>query len=302
MLAAIAFFLSLRLVMPPDAHAVLRVVATTPDLAALVAEVGGEQVSVQAMSVRDQDPHYVDPRPSLVVKLSRADLLVVNGLGLEIGWLPPLMVNARNADIQLGAPGYFDASEHVRLMEVSRTVDRTRGDVHPGGNPHFLFDPRAASMVSRAIGERLAMLAPEQAHTFRGNARRVSEELLVLAKAETKRFSALGAKRLKVVTYHRSLVYLLDWLGIERPINVEPIPVVAPSPGHVSRVLSTMRAQKIGTILQERFYPTRTSQTLARMATAQLVILSGGTHFEKGERYVTRMKKMAEEIYASLSR
>ena len=110
------FALSLCLVSPTEADAVIRVVTTTPDLAALVADVGGKEVSVESMSSRDQDPHYVDPRPSLVLKLARADMLLVNGLDLEIGWLPPLQVNARNAAIQVGSAGYFDASEHVQLM------------------------------------------------------------------------------------------------------------------------------------------------------------------------------------------
>ena len=296
----LALCVSLCLVTP--AHAALNVVATTSDLAALVAEVGGDFVSVKALSTADQNPHYVDPRPSLVVALARADLLIVNGLELEVGWLPPLQVNARNAAIQIGGTGYFDASKHVRLLEVRQNTDRAMGDIHPGGNPHFLFDPRAGATLATAIGSRLATLDPERAVEFRANARRVSTTLRTLAAEQTRRFQALGDERLQVITYHRSLVYLLDWLEITRPINVEPKPGVAPSPAHVAKVLATMRAQKIRVILQERFYPTSTSKTLARMSKAQVVILPGGPKFAAGESYMDRMRRTVEAIYVALSR
>ena len=296
----LTFCASLCLMTP--AHAALNVVATTSDLAALVSVVGGDGVSVKTLSRADENPHYVDPRPSLVVALARADLLVVNGLDLEIGWLPPLQVNARNPSVQVGGAGYFDASEHVRLLEVPHHIDRAMGDIHPGGNPHFLFDPRAGADLAIAIGTRLSVLAPRRAVAFRTNARRVSKELKAMAAEQTRRFKALGADKLKVVTYHRSLVYLLDWLGITRPINVEPKPGVAPSPAHVARVLTTMRSQKIRTILQERYYPTRTSETLARMGKAKVVILPGGAKFKAGEGYMERLKKTAEAVYVALSR
>jgi len=284
------------------AHATLNVVATTADLAALAADVGGEQVSVRTLSSADEDPHYVDPRPSLVLALARADLLLLNGVELEVGWLPPLLVNARNADIQVGGPGHFDASRHVRLLETNAIADRAMGDIHPGGNPHFLFDPRAGARVAMVLSDQLAAIDPPRAALYRANAKRVSSELLAMAEQETRRFAGLSADQRRVVTYHRSLVYMLDWLGIERPINIEPKPGVSPSPGHVAKVLATMRSQRIGTILQERFYPTKTSETLARMTKSKVVILAGGTNIADGQRYVDRMRLMAQEVYAALSR
>ena len=279
----------------------LNVVASTPDLAAIAKEVGGDHVAVKSLSSPDQNPHYVDPRPNLVVSLARADMLLANGVELEIGWLPPLQINARNAAIQTSGPGYFDASHHVRLMEVPKKVDRSMGDIHPGGNPHYLFDPRAAAKVATALAEHLATLAPDNANDFRANGRRFAGELVKLGEEQSKRFQALGEEKLKVVTYHRSLVYLLDCLGIQRPINVEPKPGVAPSPGHVARVLTTMRSQKIGTILQERFYPTKTSDTLARMANAKVVMLPGGADFEGGQSYTEHILNMVEVIHAALA-
>jgi zinc/manganese transport system substrate-binding protein len=300
LLSGLAFCAVLCLVSP--VHAALSVVATTPDLAALASEVGGDAISVKSLSKAAENPHYVDPRPSLVVVVAQADLLILNGMELEIGWLPPILVNARNAAVQLGGSGYLDASKHVHRMEVPVSVDRALGDVHPGGNPHFTFDARAGATLAKVIGERLARLDPERATLFKANAKRVADELETIATSESVRFKALGPDKLRVVTYHRSLVYLLDWLGIERPINVEPKPGVAPSPSHVARVLATMRAQKIRIILQERFYPTHTSETLGRMTAAEVVVIPGGANFRAGETYTQRIRRTTEALYAALSR
>ena len=284
-------------------HAALKVVTTTPDLAALVAEIGGDQVSVTPLSRPGQDPHYVDPKPSLVVTLARADMLVFNGLELEIGWLPPLQTNSRNAAIQQGGAGYFDASRHVQPLEVSHETNRAMGDIHPGGNPHYLYDPRRGAAVAKALGTKLGELAPEQRDFFLQSADRVARKLQTLAHKESARFRALAPEKRRVVTYHRSLVYIIDWLGLERPITVEPRPGVAPSPSHVARVLSAMRSQKIGTILQERFYPTKTSETLARMTQSRVVILPGGANFmDKKELYSDRIQRTTEAIYGTLAR
>src|SRR5688572_16539722 len=160
-----------------DAEASARVVATTPDLAALVRAVGGDLVEVTSLSSASQDPHYVDPRPSLLIPLSKADLLVVNGLQLEAGWLPPLVTNARNTRIQPGSDGYLDASQYVQKLEVPASADRSQGDIHPGGNPHFTFDPRAAKHVVAAIAERLARIDPDHAGDYRESSAAFTAEL-----------------------------------------------------------------------------------------------------------------------------
>ena len=287
---------------PGSAHAALKVVTTTPDLAALVAEVGGEHVRVMPLSKPDEDPHYVDPKPSLVVALARADLLVFNGLELEIGWLPPLQVNSRNAAVQKGGIGSFDASRFVRVMEANQEANRAMGDIHPGGNPHYLYDPREGAKVATALGAKLAELMPSQRAHFLKNAELVSARLRTLAQTASERFRALPAAKRRVITYHRSLVYVLDWLGLERPMNVESRPGVAPSPAHVARVLNVMRSQKIRTIIQERHYPTKTSQTLARMTQAKLVVVPGGARFaDKKERYSQRIQRTLDLLYGAIA-
>jgi zinc/manganese transport system substrate-binding protein len=292
------------LMLSATSQAALKVVTTVPDLAALVAEVGGEHVKVTTMSSPDQDPHYVDPKPSLVIALARADLLVFNGLDLEIGWLPPIQANSRNAAIQKGGAGYFDASSHIDVLEIPVEANRAMGDIHPGGNPHYLYDPRQGALVAIAIGDKLAELIPKQSSFLRKNAQSVADKLKALAKEQKDRFAKLSPEQLKVVTYHRSLVYILDWLGIKRPINVEPLPGIAPTPRHVARVLSTMRAQNIKVILQERHYPTRTSDTLARMTKAKVAVIPGGANYKRNQKelYTDRIRRTAEVIYAALSR
>lgn len=264
----------LALSAPGLAAAKLSVAATLPGLAAIAREVGGPDVEVVALSSPQQDPHFVDPRPDRVVTLNRADLLVVNGLELELGWLPPLLAAARNPALAPGGRGHLDASTLVRRREVpTGPVDRAQGDVHPGGNPHFLFDPAAAAAVARGVGERLATLDPTHGADYRARAAALAGRLEALAAETAARFRALPAEARRVVVYHRSFPYLEAWLSLERVAEVEPKPGVSPDPAHVAKVLQAMRARSARVILQEDFYPTGTSKTLAGLAGARLVVL-----------------------------
>lgn len=295
-----SWLVTLLLLWSAAASAQVKVVTTLPDLAALAAEVGGDRVEVQSLARPGQDPHYVDARPSLVVTLNRADLLIINGMELEVGWLPPLQVQSRNPKIQLGAQGYLDASTVIQPMEVPATVDRSQGDIHPQGNPHFLFDPRRALLVSQAIAGRLAQLDPAGAATYQKNLQRFTQELEAFSQEQAQRFAALPAQQRQVVTFHRSLVYLLDWLQLKREINVQPRPGIQPTPSHTAKVLQTMRARGVRAILQEDFYPRKTSQTLARLGEARLVVLEGATRVDQEQRYLDHMRKLTEDIYEAL--
>lgn len=285
------------------AAAKVEIVATLPDLAALAAEIGGDLVSVTSLARPSEDPHYVDPKPSLLLPLSRADVLILNGLDLEVGWLRPLLVNARNGHIQPGGPGYLDASTLVqtKLQIPAGRIDRAQGDIHPGGNPHFTHDPRRAAEVALGIGATLATVDPDHAATFRDNAQRIATELRRLAKQEAARFAALPAAKRRVVVYHDSWVYLIDWLGLHQVATVEEKPGIKPSPGHVARVLSTMKQQGARLILQEEYYPRNTSETLSKLAKGELTVMRGGVHFERGETYAVHTKEIADLLYAALS-
>lgn len=284
------------------AWAELKIVATLPDLAALAQEIGGEHVEVSSLSSHREDPHYVDPSPDKIILLNRADLLIFNGLGLEEGWLPPLLVSARNSKIQPNTTGNLNASNFVQLLEIQTNVDRSQGDIHAGGNPHFLHDPRAALRVATSIRDRLVQLDPTHKDGY--NARFQSFQLSIskLIKEEREHFATLPLEKRKVITRHRSLVYFLDWLQIQRPLNIEPKPGILPTPQHTALVLKTMRAQGITIILHEDFYPHKTGETLARLSKGKVVLIPGGANFDKGERYQDRFKNVTRSLYDALSR
>ncbi len=293
---------SILATIPAVAAAKVEVVATLPDLAAIAAEVGGDKVRVTSLATSTEDPHYVDARPNLMLPLNRADLLIVNGLELEVGWLPPLQVGARNGAIQTGAEGYLDASEFVIRLEVPTTkIDRAMGDVHPGGNPHFSFDPRSGARIAKALAEKLSELDPDNRATYEANAGRLAAELEEVRRTERERFLALPAEKRKLVTYHRSFPYLVDWLELDEVIAIEPRPGIAPDPAHVARVLKTMRADGVRVIIQEEHYPQSTSKTLAKLVGGRLVVIHTATRFTKGERYVEHIRHLAQSIYDALA-
>lgn len=285
------------------AHAQVRVVATTPDLAAIAKAVGGSDVSVTSLAVSTQDPHYVDARPNLLVPLSRAQLLIVNGLELEVGWLPPLLSNARNRNIMPGASGHLDASSAITVLGTpTGPVDRSHGDVHVGGNPHFTFDPRRVKDVASAIRDRLIQIEPAKAAQWRANTTRFHQELDTVIADTARQFSSIPSAKRQIVTYHSSLPYLLNWLGLQEATTVEPLPGIDPTPRHTANVLQTMRTRGLRVILQEEFYPRSTSNTLANMTQGEVVVLPGGTRFERGESYIEHIREVTRLIHAAISR
>lgn len=300
---AIVFVLSVvTLAVSPRAEARVEVVATLPALAALAQEVGGDLVTVTALLAPTQDPHYADPRPSLMLALSKADLVIANGLDLEVGWLPRLLVGARNPRVQPGGEGYLDASTVVQRLDVPERAERSQGDVHPGGNPHFLYDARAASAIAGAIAARLAALDPANKDRYFERGRKAMKELSLFATAETRRFLDLGPERRRVVSYHKSFPYLYAWLHLEEVATVEPKPGIAPDPGHVAKVLATIKANGVPAILEEEFYPTSTSETLAQLGKSALVIVTGGPRFESGETYLGWLRSVTGKVYDALAR
>lgn len=279
------------------AQAGLRVVATTPDLAAIAAEVGKDKAKVTALVLPTQDPHFVDAKPNLALELSQADMLVVVGLDLEIGWLPNLLLGARNAKLQAGAPGYFDASQLVGLLDVpSGPVDRSMGDLHPGGNPHYLYDPRNAIPIAHGIAARMAQLDAANADAYRANADAFGAQVQAKAAAWQQQLKGLGGK--EIVTYHRSFSYLAAWLGFTVPVTIEPKPGIPPSPAHIATVMTTILQKKIGIILQEEYYPASTAELVKSKTSASLVRMPGGTNFQGGETFLQRMERSVAMLAA----
>ncbi|MFN3201280.1 MAG: metal ABC transporter substrate-binding protein [Bradymonadia bacterium] len=283
------------------ALAKLKVVATMPDIGAVAQAVGGDLVEITTLAAPNQDPHYVDPRPSLMLPLSRADLLIINGMELEKAWLDPLITASRNSELQPGSQGLLDASIFVKRMQVPTVaLDRAMGDIHAAGNPHYSYDPRQMRQVALGIGERLSRLDPANAAQYAARGNAYVKELDAIITAERERFSKLPPEKRRVVSYHQSLIYLTDWLGIQEIINVEPRPGIPPTPSHTAKVLQTMKGAKLEVILQEEFYPRKVSDTLARLVKGRVVLLPGGV--TKGESYIDRIRRTAEVIYVALSK
>jgi len=284
-----------------DANAKVRIVGTTGTLAAIAADVGGEFVEVTSLSAPTEDPHYVDARPNLILSLNRADLLVATGLELEVGWLPNLQKSARNPKIGTGGRGYYEAHTGLsRLLEVQTgRVDRAQGDLHSGGNPHFLYDPRAAAEVAIGLGTKLAELDPSNAATYVTRAQSVAARYRKVGDTQRARFSELPAAKRRIISYHASWAYLLDWLALEQIETIEPKPGIAPSPAHVVTVLQRMRVTGAKTVLQEEFYPRGTSEKLTSLAGAKLVVVPGAVRFGT-QTYPEFVGQITEAIHAAL--
>lgn len=248
------------------AMAQLKVVATTPDLAAIAREIGGSAVTVTALAKPTEDPHFVDAKPSHVVTLNRADVLIDGGAELELGWLPPLLENSRNAKIASGAPGRVVASDGIRMLEIPSTFDRSKGDVHSLGNPHFLTDPVDVKIVAGHIAEHLAQVDPKSAAMYRTNLAAFNTK--VDAKlAEWQKLMA-PFKGAKIVTYHKDFVYLADRFGLQIVAELEPKPGIAPSPAHVAQVITAMKAANVHVILVQPYQNRKTAETVARQTGA----------------------------------
>jgi ABC-type Zn uptake system ZnuABC Zn-binding protein ZnuA len=250
----------------------LSVVATTPDLAALAKAIGGDAVDVKALAKPTEDPHFVDAKPSHIVTLNRADVLVEGGAELELGWLPALLESARNDKIAAGAPGHISASTGVRLIEIPTTFDRSKGDIHALGNPHYLVDPVAVRTVVTQIADHFAKVDPGSATLYKNNLK------TFLATLDTKmaewQKTLAPYKGAKIVTYHKDFPYFTDRFGIEVIENLEPKPGIAPSPSHLAEVISHMKADKVHVIVVQPFQNRKTAETVARQTDAVVLDIS----------------------------
>jgi len=264
----------------PPTGAAVNVVATTEDLADLTRQVGGDRVKVEAIARGYQDPHFVEAKPSFILKLAKADLLVAVGRELEVGWLPPLVQQSRNAKIQPGADGYLDASLTVRILEIpTGQITRAMGDVHPLGNPHYWLDPGNGRHIAKAIADKLSRMAPADAAYF---AARYADFDRRLAEAE-KRWDALMApyKGLKVVTYHRSWPNFVDRFGLDVIGYVEPRPGIPPSPGHTLDLIAEMKRQGVKILIVEPYFDLKTPNSIARETGARVLVLPPSVGGEK---------------------
>src|SRR5207302_2133339 len=249
----------------------LNVVTATTDMAALTQEVGGDKVNVESIARGYQDPHFVEAKPSFLLKLRQADLLVVVGLQLEIGWLPPLIAQSGNPRIQVGANGYLDASQFAEILEVPQgTVTRAMGDVHPLGNPHYWLDPDNGRRIAHGIANKLAEMDPSDGPYFQERFQDFDKRL---SAAEQKWDAEMKPYRgRKVVTYHRSFPNFAKHFNLDVIGYVEPRPGIPPTPTHTLELIQQMKRENCRVVLVEPYFDLKTPQSVGREANAQVVV------------------------------
>lgn len=255
------------------AQGTINVVATTEDLGSIAREVGGAKVSVVALAKGYQDPHFVDPKPSFILAVSKANVLIVVGRELEIGWLPPLLNSGRNARIQPGGAGYLDASLTVRILELpTGQITRAMGDVHPLGNPHYWLEPGNGRRIAQAILAKFSEVSPADKAYFQ---QRYTDFDTRLAAAE-KRWDAAMApyKGTKIVTYHRSWPNFMERFGLEVMGYVEPKPGIPPSPSHTLELIEDMKRQGVKLIVVEPYFDLKTPQAVATQVGGKVLVLA----------------------------
>jgi zinc/manganese transport system substrate-binding protein len=268
-LAAIAILLGSG---PARAQGKLNVMASTEDLASIAREVAGDRADVDSIARGYQDPHFVEAKPSFILKLQRADLLIVVGRELEIGWLPPLIQQSRNAKVQPGAAGYLDASLNARILDIPQgQVTRAMGDVHPQGNPHYWLDPENGKVIAQSIAAKLSELRPADKAYF---AQRLDDFSKRLAAAEQRWLAAMAPfKGLKVVSYHRSYTNLADRFGLDIVGYVEPKPGIPPTPQHTLDLMGEMKRQNIKLVIVEPYFDLKTPNAIGRDTGAKVLVL-----------------------------
>ena len=255
-----------------NAFAALNVVTSTQDLSAIVKEVGGDKVTVESLAKGYQDPHFVEAKPSFILKLNKADLLVAVGRELEIGWLPPLITQSRNARIAPGAAGYLDASQTARILDIpTGQITRAMGDVHPQGNPHFWLDPDNGRRVAKAVQDKLTELDRANAAYFQ---QRYADFDRRLTDA-TKRWKTTMApyKGTKIVTYHRSWPNFAEAFGLDVVGYVEPKPGIPPSPAHTFELEQEMKRQNVKIVLVEPYFDLKTPNAIGRDTGAKVLVM-----------------------------
>jgi len=266
------FILMFPLASLAQAQGKLNVVTSTEDLAAIATEVGGDRISVESIARGYQDPHFVEAKPSFILKMQKADLLIVVGRELEIGWLPPLITQSRNAKVQVGGSGYLDASMQARILDLpTGQVTRAMGDVHPLGNPHYWLDPENGKLIAKSIAAKLEELRPNDKATFE---QRLADFTSRLDAAEKRWLAQLAPyKGVKVVTYHRSYPNFAERFGLDVIGYVEPRPGIPPTPQHTLDLIGEMKRQNVKVVMVEPYFDLKTPNSIGRETGAQVLVV-----------------------------
>lgn len=250
----------------------IQVVTTLPDLKSIAESVGGERVEAFAIAAGFQNPHFVDPKPSYIVKLSRADMFVTVGLDLETGWVPPLLESARNPKILKGAQGYVDASVNVPLLEVPSSVNRSEGDIHIYGNPHYWLDPERGKVIAENICNGLIRIDPANAEMYRKNLE--SFRSMIDARMQTWQEQIRPFRERRIIAYHNEWPYLESRFGFRIAGFLEPKPGIPPTASQLAKVIELMKHDGIRIVITSPYFKARSAELVARNAGGTVVTLA----------------------------
>ena len=289
------------LALPAFAYGKLRVVSTLPDFAWLAEQVGGDFVQVKSLARGSQDPHFVDPKPSYLVDLHRADILLLDGMQLEVGWLPPLLQQCGNGRIQPSAPGYVDLSQFIKPIEVPvGGVDRSMGDIHPMGKPHYHLDPYNMALIAEGIGGAFGKLDATHAAQYAANAEKTAEAMRALGAEVTAMLAPLKGE--PVVTYHSTLDYFFLRFGFDIVGYIEPKAGIKPSPSSLMELEQRMKEKKAKLIISEAYQDLKTARRVADDTGAKLAVIPSYTGGAKGaETYPDLIRYIARSILEASS-
>src|SRR5437879_5665819 len=282
-----------------SAQAKLNVVATLPDFGSLAREVGGDKIDLVVLAKATEDPHFVDARPSFVVSMRNADVLIDGGAELELGWRPPLLQNARNPNIEIGKPGRVQASQGIRLMYVPTNVTRAAGDVHALGNPHFTVDPIIAKAIAQHIAQSFSAIDSANAASYNANYKKF--EATINAKLQGWGAILLPFQGQHVAAYHDSWPYFAHRFGLNIDVFLEPKPGIPPSPSHLTEVIGQMKSQQIKAIIVEPYHDRRIAEKVARSTGAKVIDFSqfpGG--ISGTDSYVSLIDQLVKRLAEAL--
>lgn len=270
-LKTVVVFLTLFFI-TTNTHSQIKVVTTLPDLASITKQVGGDKVDVFSIAKGYQNPHFVDPKPSFIVNLSRADMFVTVGLDLEIGWAPSLLESSRNSDIQKGSPGYVDASEGISLLQVPSSVSREGGDIHAFGNPHYWLDPLRGKQIAKNIYNHLVDISPENEALFTKNLQSFNDKIDQKMVEWKKKMAPYEGK--DIVAYHNEWVYFEERFGLNIVAFLEPKPGIPPTPSQLVKVIKTVQSNNISVLINSPYFSSKSPEVVARNTGVGVVKIS----------------------------
>ncbi len=293
------YFLLFGFIFHALAFGTLNIVTTTEDLASVTKAIGGDKVSVTAIVKGTQDPHFIEAKPSFLVALSRADLLIAVGLSLEQGWLPLLQRGARQPKILPGASGFLDASDGVNPIEVAKDADRSEGDVHPFGNPHYMADPSRVLIVADHIKKKLVELDYENEKIYEAGLASFKQELTKRIQEWKKRLAPY--KGIKIIGYHKTFNYLFDLLGFDLIGYLEPKPGIPPTAQHILSLIQKCKNEKVRLIVMEDYFDSKAAESLSEKTGLKTVAIPAYTKgHDKADTYIHWLDFLVQSLESGL--